>query len=49
MTGKVKYTEGNIESGEKIILVFPVYQDSCQYYPIVAGYASTVHKSFFSW
>ena len=47
MTGRVKYTEGSIifvQSSDKIIPVFPVYRDGCQYYPIVAGYASTVHK-----
>ena len=47
MTGKVKHMEGNIvliQSGDKIIPVFAVYNDGSQYYPIVAGYALTVHK-----
>ena len=47
MTGKVKYAEGNIifiQSADKIIPIFPVYQDGVPYYPILAGYASTVHK-----
>ena len=47
MTGKIKYFEGNIifiQSSNKIIPVFAVFDQGQQYFPIVAGYASTVHK-----
>ena len=47
MTGKIKYVEGNIifvQASDKIIPVFAVYDNGQQYFPIVAGYASTVHK-----
>ena len=47
MTRKVKYVEGNIifiESSDKVIPVFAVYNEGREYYPIVVGYASTVHK-----
>ena len=47
MTGKIKYIEGNIiflESSDKLIPVFAVYDNGKRYYPIVPGYASTVHK-----
>ena len=47
MAGKVKYCEGQhifIRCGEKVISVFPVYNNRQPYYPIVAGYSFTVHK-----
>ena len=47
MTGKIKYVEGNIifiQASDKIVPVFAVYDHGEQYFPIVAGYASTVHK-----
>ena len=47
MTGKIKYVEGIIifiQASDKIIPVFAVYDHGEQYFPIVAGYASTVHK-----
>ena len=47
MTGKIKYVEGNIifvQASNKIIPVFAVYDNGQQYFSIVAGYASTVHK-----
>ena len=47
MTGKIKYVEGNIifiQASEKIIPVFAVLGHGEQYFPIVAGYASVVHK-----
>ena len=47
MTGKIKYLEGNIiflQASNKVIPVFAVYDQGQQYFPIVAGYASTVHK-----
>ena len=47
MTGKVKYFEENIVSVQvfkKIVPVFAVYDHEEEYFPIVAGYASTVHK-----
>ena len=47
MTGKIKYVEGNIifvQASNKIIPVFAVYDNGQQYFPIVAGFASTVHK-----
>ena len=47
MTGKIKYFEGNIifiQSSNKIIPVFTVFDQGEQYFPIVAGYTSTVHK-----
>ena len=47
MTGKIKYFEGNIifiQSSNKIIPVFAVFDQGQQYFPIVVGYASTVHK-----
>ena len=47
MTGKIKYLEGNVifvEASDKIIPVFAVYDHGEQYSPIVAGYASAVHK-----
>ena len=47
MTGKVKYFEENIVSVQvfkKIVPVFTVYDHEEEYFPIVAGYASTVHK-----
>lgn len=46
MTGKVQYVEGNIfiQASEKITPVFAAYDQGQEYFPIVAGYASTVHK-----
>ena len=45
--GKVKYVENRIvflESPQGMLAVFPVFENRCQYYPLVAGYYSTVHK-----
>ena len=47
MTGKINYFEGNIifiQSSNKVIPVFAMFDQGQQYFPIVAGYASTVHK-----
>ena len=47
MSGKIKYVEGNtifIQTANVMVPVFPVFRDGQQYYPIVAGYASTIHK-----
>ena len=48
MTSKVKYIDGNtifVETNTNAIIpVFAVFQDGQQYFPLVAGYASTVHK-----
>ena len=48
MTGKVKYIDGNtifVETNTNAIIpVFAVFKDEQQYFPLVAGYASTVHK-----
>ena len=48
MTGKVKYIDGNtiyVETNTNtIILVFAVFKDGQQYFHLIAGYASTVHK-----
>ena len=47
MVGKVQYCEGQrifIRRGEKVIPVFPVYNNRQPYYPIVAGYSFRVHK-----
>ena len=47
MTGKVKYIEKNIifvETANAMVPVFSVYCDGQEYFPIVAGYASTIHK-----
>ena len=47
MTGKVLYCEGQIiilKCGQNIVPVFPVYCNRIPYYPIVAGYSSTIHK-----
>ena len=47
MSGKVKYVEGNvifIQACDKVIPVFAVYENGQEYFPIVGGYASTVHK-----
>ena len=47
MTGKVKYIDGNtifVQTANVIVPVFPVYSDGQEYFPIVAGYASTIHK-----
>ena len=30
--------------GQNIVPVFPVYYNRIAYYPIVAGYSSTIHK-----
>ena len=47
MLGKVQYCEGQhifIKCGQKIVPVFPVYNNREPYYPIVAGYCFTIHK-----
>ena len=47
MAGKVKYIDGKtifIKAANAMMPVFPVYRDGQQYYPIVAGYASIIHK-----
>ena len=47
MTGKIKYIKGNIifmQSCDKIIPIFAVYNKGQEYFLIVPGYASTVHK-----
>ena len=48
MTGRVKYCEGDAifieNSSNNIIPVFPVYSQEQQFFPIVAGYAFTIHK-----
>ena len=46
-TGKVKYVESNViflESSKGVLAVFPVFENGCQYYPLVPAYSSTVHK-----
>lgn len=46
MTGRVHYCEGQtiiIKSESKIMPVFSVYGDQTPYYPVVAGYCSTIH------
>ena len=47
MTGKIKHFEGNIifvQSCDKIIPIFAVYEQGHEYFATVPGYASTVHK-----
>ena len=47
MTGKVKYIDKNtifVQTANAMVPVFPVYSDGQEYFPIVAGYASTIHK-----
>ena len=47
MASKVLYCEGQIiflKCGNNVVPVFPVYCNGTPYYPIVAGYASTIHK-----
>ena len=47
MMGKVKYVRGNtilIQTSEAIVPVFAVYSNGLEYFPIVAGYASNIHK-----
>ena len=47
MTGKVKYVQGNtifVQTSEAIVPVFAVYSNGLEYFPIVAGYASTIPK-----
>ena len=44
---KIKYIDGNtifVETTNAIIPVFAVYDKGQEYFPLVAGYASTVHK-----
>ena len=46
-TRKVKYVENNtifLESSKGILAPFPVLENGCQYYLLVAGYSSTVIK-----
>ena len=47
MTWKVLYCEGQtifLKCGDDVLPVLPVYCGHILYYPIVAGYSSTVHK-----
>ena len=47
MAGKVKYIDGNtifVQTENVIVPVFPVYSGGQEYFPIVARYASTIHK-----
>ena len=47
MMGKVKYIDGKtifIKTANAVVSVLPVYRDGQEYYPIVAGCASTIHK-----
>ena len=47
MTGKIKCIDGNtifVETTNAIIPIFAVYDEGQEYFPLVAGYASTVHK-----
>ena len=47
MTGKVQYCDGGnifVKCGDILVLVFPMYRNREPYYPIVAGYCSTIHK-----
>ena len=47
MNGRVHDCEGQtifINSGCKIIPVFPIYRDRTSYHPMVAGYCFTIHK-----
>ena len=47
MSGKVKHIDGNtifIQTSNVMVPVFPVYRGREEYYPIVAGYESTIHK-----
>ena len=47
MRGKIKYIKGSIifvEAANKLIPIFAVYDNGKRYYPIVPGYASTVHN-----
>ena len=48
MTGRVKHCEGETiyieNSSSDIIPVFPVYSEEQQNFPILAAYASTIHK-----
>ena len=45
--GKVKYVRGNtifVKTTDAIVPVFAVYSNGLEYFPIVAGYAFTIHK-----
>ena len=47
MNGKVKHIDGNtifIQTSNVMVPVFPVHRGRQEYYPIVAGYASTIRK-----
>ena len=47
MIGKVKYIDQNtvfVQTANAVVPVFAVYRDRQEYFPIVAGYASTIHK-----
>ena len=47
MAGKVKYLDGNtifVQTANVLVPVFPVYCGGQEHFPIVAGYASTIHK-----
>ena len=46
-TGQIQYIYNQtifVKSENAILSIFPVYDNKTVYYPIVAGYASTVHK-----
>ena len=46
-SGKVKYIHDSIifvQSEKYLLPIFPVYDNQICHYPIVPGYASTVHK-----
>ena len=48
MTGRVQYCDGSnifVKCGDTLVPVFPVYRDREPYYPIAAGYCSTIHKT----
>ena len=48
MTGRVKYLKDETiyieNSSNDIIPAFPVYSAEQQYFPILAAYATTIHK-----
>ena len=47
MTGKVQYCDGGnifVKCGDILVPVFLMYRTREPYYPIVAGYCSTIHK-----
>ena len=47
MTGKVQYCDGGnifVKCGDILVPIFLMYRNREPYYPIVAGYCSTIHK-----